>query len=57
MNCVGESVNPRRPYHSPKRQAQAAQTQARMLQAGAELFAERGYVGTTVADVARRAGV
>jgi len=28
-----------------------------MLQAAAELFAERGYVGTTVADVARQAGV
>jgi TetR/AcrR family transcriptional regulator, regulator of cefoperazone and chloramphenicol sensitivity len=28
-----------------------------MLQAAAQLFAERGYVGTTVADVARRAGV
>ena len=51
------TVNPRRPYHSPKRQAQAAQTRARMLQAAAELFAERGYVRTTVADVARRAGV
>jgi len=28
-----------------------------MLQAAAQLFAERGYVGTTVADVARQAGV
>jgi AcrR family transcriptional regulator len=28
-----------------------------MLQAAAELFAERGYVRTTVADVARQAGV
>ena len=52
-----EHVNSRRPYHSPKRQAQAAQTRARMLQAAAQLFAERGYVGTTVADVARQAGV
>ena len=51
------NVNPRRPYRSPKRQAQAAQTRARMLQAAAELFAERGYVRTTVADVARQAGV
>jgi TetR/AcrR family transcriptional regulator, regulator of autoinduction and epiphytic fitness len=54
---VDGNVNPRRPYHSPKRQAQAAQTRARMLQAAAELFAERGYVRTTVADVARQAGV
>jgi AcrR family transcriptional regulator len=35
----------------------ATQTRARLLQAAAEVFAERGYDGTRVADIATAAGV
>lgn len=46
-----------RRYHSPKRQAQAAATRSHLIAAATELFAERGFLGTTMADVAARAGV
>lgn len=35
----------------------AAETRARLLSAGADIFAERGYEGTRVADIAAAAGV
>ena len=35
----------------------AAETRARLLSAGADIFAERGYDGTRVADIAAVAGV
>jgi AcrR family transcriptional regulator len=35
----------------------AAETRVRLLQAAAEVFAERGYEGTRVADIAAAAGV
>ena len=35
----------------------AADTRDRLLRAAADVFAERGYDGTRVADIARRAGV
>jgi AcrR family transcriptional regulator len=35
----------------------AAETRARLLSAGADIFAERGYDGTRVADIAATAGV
>jgi len=35
----------------------AAETRARLLSAGADIFAERGYDGTRVADIAAAAGV
>jgi AcrR family transcriptional regulator len=37
--------------------ATAAETRARLLRAAADAFAERGYDGTRVADIARAAGV
>lgn len=47
---------PRR-YASPRREQQAAQTRASVLDAAVELFGERGWTGTGVRDVARQAGV
>ena len=51
------TVNPRRRYHSPLRLGQAEQTRRRILSAARQLFAERGFTATTVAAVARAAGV
>jgi AcrR family transcriptional regulator len=39
------------------RQAQTSQTEARILSAASELFLARGYLATTLADVADHAGV
>ena len=50
-------VKGRRRYHSPLRAEQADGTRRRVLTAARELFLARGYAGTTVAAVARAAGV
>jgi AcrR family transcriptional regulator len=47
----------KRRYHAPIRTEQAARTRERVLQAAADAFAERGWAGTTIADIARTAGV
>jgi AcrR family transcriptional regulator len=47
----------KRPYRSPLRQEQAEATRRRILDAGLRLFAERGYPGTSVSEIARSAGV
>jgi AcrR family transcriptional regulator len=47
----------RRRYHSPLRADQAEQTRRRVLEAAFRLFVERGYAGTTIAAVAKEAGV
>jgi AcrR family transcriptional regulator len=47
----------RRPYRSPRRAEQAAQTRHAILQAARELIVERGYTRATIADIAARAGV
>jgi AcrR family transcriptional regulator len=47
----------KRRYHAPVRTEHAAQTRQRILQAAAEAFAQRGWVGTTIAGVAQQAGV
>jgi AcrR family transcriptional regulator len=52
----GRPGAPRR-YHSPRRAEQAAATRGAVLAAARELFVAQGYLGTTVADVARRAQV
>jgi AcrR family transcriptional regulator len=51
---MSEAVNPR---PMTLRQAQTSQTEARILSAASELFLARGYLATTLADVADHAGV
>ncbi len=57
MGRMEDDVNPRRRYHAPRRRAQAKQTRADVLAAAHELFTTRGYVATTVGDIAAGAGV
>jgi AcrR family transcriptional regulator len=52
-----ESTQPRRAYRSPRRREQAADTRRRVLEAAALLLSEHGYAGSTIAAVAREAGV
>src|SRR5262245_61569473 len=47
----------KRRYDSPLRREQAAATPTAILEAAERLFAERGYVGTSVAEIAAAAGV
>ena len=47
----------RRSYDSSRRRAQANETRSDIIRAARDLFIERGYGHTTLADVARRAGV
>jgi AcrR family transcriptional regulator len=47
----------KRPYHSPLRQEQALATRVRILDAALDLFATNGYGATSIAAVAREAGV
>ncbi len=48
---------PRREYRSARRQQQAAETRASVLEAATRLFDERGWAATGMRDVAREAGV
>jgi AcrR family transcriptional regulator len=47
----------RRPYRSPTRRRQAAETRARILGAARDLLARHGYAGTTVEAIAAAAEV
>ncbi|GAA5187102.1 TetR/AcrR family transcriptional regulator [Rugosimonospora acidiphila] len=47
----------RRPYRSPRREQQAAETRAAVLAAAGDLFAARGFAGTGMRDIAKAAGV
>jgi AcrR family transcriptional regulator len=47
----------KRRYHSPLRSGQAEASRAAVLAAARELFVEQGYGGTTIDQVAARAGV
>lgn len=44
-------------YTSPLREAQAAQTRRRILESAASVFSASGYTGTSLAQIAREAGV
>jgi AcrR family transcriptional regulator len=46
-----------RSYHSPRRAEQAVATRRAVLDAARDLFVGKGYLATTVADVARQARV
>src|SRR3954464_14317914 len=46
-----------RPYDSPRRREQAAVTRRLILEAAQRLFEEHGYAATTMAAIAREAGV
>jgi AcrR family transcriptional regulator len=46
-----------RPYHAPRRQAQARRTRRAILDAATQLFVERGYAATTMNAIAQAAGV
>lgn len=48
---------PPRRYHAPARLAAAARTRAAVVDRAHALFAERGWSGTTIRDVAEDAGV
>lgn len=48
---------PKRRYDSTRRRDQAAATRRAILDAAQRLFEERGYAGTSMADVAAEAGV
>jgi AcrR family transcriptional regulator len=54
---MADQARQRKPYHSPRRAEQAIATRRAVLEAARDLFIERGYAVTTVADVARRARV
>jgi AcrR family transcriptional regulator len=50
-------VKPRRRYDSPHRREQAAATRRTILEAAQRLFEQDGYASTSIAAVAREAGV
>jgi AcrR family transcriptional regulator len=52
-----DDVKPKRPYESPRRQAQAAATRRDILDAAQRLFEANGYPATTMAEIAKEAGV
>jgi AcrR family transcriptional regulator len=53
---MAEAVK-RRQYDSSRRRAQATETRSAIVRAARDLFIERGFGRTTIADVARAAGV
>src|SRR5919112_4294077 len=52
-----DAVNPKRSYHSPRRQQQAAATRRGILEAAQRLFDVHGYPATTMEAIAAEAGV
>jgi AcrR family transcriptional regulator len=52
-----QAAQARRPYRSPRRELQAAETRAAVLAAAARLFGDRGWAATGMRDVAGAAGV
>lgn len=56
VGTVSDPVKPRT-YRSPRREAGASLTRTRIVDAAREAFSQQGYAATSVAEVARRAGV
>lgn len=54
---MNDEVKTRRRYDSPHRREQAAATRRKVIAAAQPLFLEHGYAGTTMAAIARDAGV
>lgn len=54
---MARDVKSRRSYTSPRRRAQAEATRRDILAAARRLFEQQGYPATTMAEVAREAGV
>lgn len=54
---MGEAVKTPRRYDSRRRQAQAAQTRADILEAAGRLFREHGYAATSMPSIAAEADV
>lgn len=54
---MAEPVNPKRRYQSARRSAQAADTRSAVLDAARTLFVDTGWQKTTIAAIARAAGV
>lgn len=54
---MARTVKARRRYESPRRREQAAATRQAILEAAERLFTKRGYVGTSVAEIAEEARV
>jgi AcrR family transcriptional regulator len=52
-----DPVKPRRAYHSPRRQEQAAATRTAILRAAQRRFEADGYAATTMEAIAAEAGV
>jgi AcrR family transcriptional regulator len=55
--ATGQAAQARRPYRSPRREQQAAETRAVVVAAAARLFGERGWAATGMREIARAAGV
>ncbi len=49
--------SPKRKYRSVRREEQAAETRNALIDAARRLFATRGYVATSIGDLAQEAGV
>ena len=54
---MGRAVKGKRRYDSSRRKAQAAATRDEILEAAQRLFEEQGYAATTMAAIAKEAGV
>ena len=54
---MADDVKPKRAYESPRRQAQAEATRRDILAAAQHLFEANGYPVTTMAEIAKEAGV
>ena len=52
-----QPTEPKRPYNSTRRRAQAGETRRQIVETAFRLFKERGYAGATIEAIAQEAGV